>query len=371
MFYSMNPFSSPSQKSAVQTGAEVPQRDDLNERARNLLKNLVQRYIQDGQPVGSRTLSQDYSQSTGTDLSPATIRNVMADLEGFGLIASPHTSAGRIPTQQGLRFFVDSLLKVEPLEGAALNLLQSELQQGALDSSNIVEVASGMLSEITHLAGLVTVPKQNFSSLRQIEFLPLSERRVLAVLVTNDHDVQNRVIDVDRDYSRDELQQLAGYLNSHLAGLNMAEVRQRLLTEMTTARQTMNQMMADAVGIAEKVLAADDQSDVVVAGQTNLFGFDEFCDVGKLRGLLDAFNQKRELLDFLDRCEQANGIQIFIGHESGYQALDECSVIATPYGTDDNIAGVLGVVGPTRMAYDKVIPVVDATARLLGAALSK
>lgn len=344
---------------------------DLNERSRALLKNLIERYISDGQPVGSKTLAQDYSQSTGKGLSPATIRNVMGDLEGAGLIASPHTSAGRIPTQQGLRFFVDSLLKVEPLEGAALNLLQKELQQGDLDSSNVVEVASGMLSEITHMAGLVTVPKQDLSALRQIEFLPLSDRRVLAVLVTNDHDVQNRVIDVDREYSRDELQQLAGYLNANLSGLSMCDVRRRLLAEMTTARETMNKMMADAVGMAEKALAADDANDVVVAGQTNLFGFEEFCEVGKLRGLLDAFNQKRELLDFLDRCEHASGIQIFIGHESGYQPLDECSVIATPYGTQDDIIGVLGVVGPTRMAYDKVIPVVDATARLLGAALTK
>jgi heat-inducible transcriptional repressor len=348
---------------------------ELNERARALLKNLVERYISDGQPVGSKTLAEDYSQSTGKGLSPATIRNVMGDLEGAGLIASPHTSAGRIPTQQGLRFFVDSLLKVEPLEGAALNLLQTQLQQGDLDSSNIVEVASGMLSEITHMAGLVTVPKQEFSALRQIEFLPLSDRRVLAVLVTNDHDVQNRVIDVEREYGRDELQQLAGYLNAHLSGLSMSEVRRRLLAEMTTARETMNNMMADAVGMAEKALAAGDANDaasrVVVAGQTNLFGFEEFCEVGKLRGLLDAFNQKRELLGFLDRCENASGIQIFIGHESGYQPLDECSVIATPYGNQDDIIGVLGVVGPTRMAYDKVIPVVDATARLLGAALTK
>lgn len=350
------------------TSPQLP--NTLNERARTLLKALVERYISDGQPVGSRTLSTDFSQSTGNELSPATIRNVMADLEGAGLIASPHTSAGRIPTQQGLRFFVDSLLKVEPLKGAALNLLQNELQQGALDSSNIVEVASGMLSEITHMAGLVTVPKQNFSALRQIEFLPLSERRVLAVLVTNDHNVQNRVIEVDREYGRDELQQLANYLNSHFAGLGMTDVRRRLVAEMSTARQTMNQMMADAVGMAEKALAVDDCSDMVVAGQTNLFGFEEFCEVGKLRGLLDAFNQKRELLGFLDRCESASGIQIFIGHESGYQPLDDCSVIATPYGTQDNIIGVLGVVGPTRMAYDKVIPVVDATARLLGAALS-
>lgn len=347
-----------------------PPADNLNERARALLKTLVERYISDGQPVGSRTLSSDFSQHTGKDLSSATIRNVMADLESAGLVASPHTSAGRIPTQQGLRFFVDSLLKVEPLNSAALTVLQDEMRQGELDSSNIVEVASGMLSEITHMAGLVTVPKKNFSALRQIEFLPLSAGRVLAVLVTNDHDVQNRVIEVDREYSRDELQMLGNYLNQHFAGLNMAEVRRRLLTEMTNARQTMNQMMADAVGMAEKALAADDQSDVVVAGQTNLFGFDEFADVGKIRGLFDAFNQKRELLDFLDRCENASGIQIFIGHESGYQPLDECSVIATPYGNQDNIVGVLGVVGPTRMAYDKVIPVVDATARLLGAALS-
>jgi heat-inducible transcriptional repressor len=198
---------------------------------------------------------------------------------------------------------------------------------------------------------------------------------VLAVLVTNDHDVQNRVIDVEREYGRDELQQLAGYLNAHLSGLSMSEVRRRLLAEMTTARETMNNMMADAVGMAEKALAAGDANDaasrVVVAGQTNLFGFEEFCEVGKLRGLLDAFNQKRELLGFLDRCENASGIQIFIGHESGYQPLDECSVIATPYGNQDDIIGVLGVVGPTRMAYDKVIPVVDATARLLGAALTK
>lgn len=349
----------------------VPAQADLNERSRALLKTLVERYISDGQPVGSKTLAQDYSHSSGKGLSPATIRNVMGDLEAAGLIAAPHTSAGRIPTQQGLRFFVDSLLKVEPLAGTALNLLQKELQQGGLDSSNIVEIASGMLSEITHMAGLVTVPKQDFSALRQIEFLPLSQRRVLAVLVTNNHDVQNRVIDVEREYSRDELQQLAAYLNANLSGLSMSEVRRRLLSEMHNARDTLSQMMADAIDMAEKALADEGSNDVVVAGQTNLFGFEEFCEVGKLRGLLDAFNQKRELLGFLDRCEQASGIQIFIGHESGCQPLDECSVIATPYGNRDDIIGVLGVIGPTRMAYDKVIPVVDATARLLGAALTK
>lgn len=344
--------------------------DNLNERARGLLKTLVERYISDGQPVGSRTLSQDFNSRTGTELSPATIRNVMADLEENGLIASPHTSAGRIPTQTGLRFFVDSLLKVEPLEGAAFNLLQDQLRAGDLDSSNIVQLASDMLSELTHMAGMVTVPKVDVSALRQIEFLPLSDRRVLAILVTNDHDVQNRVLDVDRDYDRDELHQLANYLNTHFSGQPMSSVRRALLAEMSESREVMNKMMNNAVSLAEQALKGEDANDVVVAGQTNLLGFEEFCDVGKLKSVLDAFNQKRELLGFLDRCEHATGIQIFIGHESGYQPLDQCSVVAKPYGVGEDAIGVLGVVGPTRMAYDKVIPVVDATARLLGAALS-
>jgi heat-inducible transcriptional repressor len=339
----------------------------LNERAQFLFKALVERYIRDGQPVGSRTLSRD----SALNLSPATVRNVMADLEEFGLLRSPHTSAGRVPTDQGYRFFVDTLLRIEPLEGAQVAMLKEQLDP-AQNRGALMESASSLLSDITHLAGVIMLPRQEQVTLRQVEFLSLSEDQVLVILVVNEREVQNRVIRTGRLYGPSELQQAANYLNSLCAGKDLKTVRDEILAELRDARESMNAMMLAAVEMAEKALVTEpDADEVMVAGQTNLMDAGELGDMDKLRRLFEAFNEKRDLLHLLDQSLHATGMQIFIGGESGYNALDECSVITAPYGSDEEVLGVLGVIGPTRMAYERVIPIVDITARLLSAALNK
>ena len=339
----------------------------LNERAQFLFKALVERYIRDGQPVGSRTLSRD----SALNLSPATVRNVMADLEEFGLLRSPHTSAGRVPTDQGYRFFVDTLLRIEPLEGAQVAMLKEQLDP-AQNRGALMESASSLLSDITHLAGVIMLPRQEQVTLRQVEFLSLSEDQVLVILVVNEREVQNRVIRTGRLYGPSELQQAANYLNSLCAGKDLKTVRDEILAELRDARESMNAMMLAAVEMAEKALVTEpDADEVMVAGQTNLMDAGELGDMDKLRRLFEAFNEKRDLLHLLDQSLHATGMQIFIGEESGYNALDECSVITAPYGSDEEVLGVLGVIGPTRMAYERVIPIVDITARLLSAALNK
>lgn len=337
----------------------------LSERAQQMLRALIDRYVRDGQPVGSRTLARD----AGLKLSPATIRNVMSDLEELGFVASPHTSAGRVPTVQGYRFFVDTLLTVQPLDKRAVERMRAELN---LDKTpkDLVETASGMLSGITHLAGVVTLPKHGQPLFKRVEFMPLSEKRVLAILVIGKDEVQNRVLKVDKLYSAAELQQASNYLNHLFAGRDLDEVRDILLREMQETRSSMNDMMLAAMQMADQVLEKNRSEDFIVAGQTNLMEFHELCDIERLRKLFDAFNQKRDMLHLLDQCVHGAGIQIFIGEESGYKVLDECSMVTAPYTVDGKILGVLGVIGPTRMAYERVIPIVDATARLLGAALN-
>ena len=339
----------------------------LSERAQYLFKALVERYIRDGQPVGSRTLARDSS----PNLSPATVRNVMADLEDVGLLRSPHTSAGRVPTDQGYRFFVDTLLRIEPVEGAQVAMLKEQLHP-AQNRSALMESASSLLSDITHLAGVIMLPRQEQITLRQVEFLSLSEDQVLVILVVNEREVQNRIIRTGRPYSASELQQAANYLNSLCAGKDLLKVRDEILAELRAARESMNEMMLAAVDMAEKALVTEPEADeVMVAGQTNLMESGELGDMDKLRRLFEAFNEKRDLLHLLDHSLGATGIQIFIGEESGYNALGDCSVITAPYGAGEEVLGVLGVIGPTRMAYERVIPVVDITARLLSAALNK
>jgi heat-inducible transcriptional repressor len=343
--------------------------EDLSERARHLLKVLVERYIHEGQPVGSRTLSRD----SGLDLSPATIRNVMADLEHLGFIGSPHTSAGRIPTQKGYRFFVDTLVKFDAPGKQEIQALQARLAADAATSTDqqVVRAASDVLSRLTHMAGVVTIPRNVLGSMRHIEFLPLSDRRVLAILVVNEQEVQNRILHMDRDYSADELLQAANYLNDQFAGRTMIRVREKLISEMREARESMNRLMMDAIVMAQQVLdTTDENGSYFVAGETNLMDFAELSDVGKLRELFEAFGRKRDILHLLDRCMDASNMQIFIGDESGYDLFDDCSVIATPYTVDQEVVGVLGVIGPTRMAYERVIPIVDITAKLLGSALN-
>ncbi len=338
---------------------------ELNERSRQLLKLLVERYISDGQPVGSASLSRDKS----LGVSSATIRHVMADLENLGLIHSPHTSAGRIPTNKGYRFFVDSLLTVQQPEQQLLKQLKINVgqQQGR---SQVIASASQLLSGITHLAGVVSLPKREAASFRQIELMPLSKSRVLVILVTNDDEVHNKVIQTPREFTPSELQCAANYLNSLFGGQSLRQVKTIIAQEMSETRQQMNQMMIDAINLAHQSVGDDLQSDdIVLSGATNLMDFQELSDISNMRHLFDAFSQKQDIIQLLDRCMQAEGVQIFIGDESGYQVFGDCSLVTAPYTVDNETVGVLGVIGPTRMAYDKVIPMVDITAKVLGEAL--
>jgi len=339
---------------------------DLSERAQLMLRALIDRYVRDGQPVGSRTLARE----AGLDLSPATVRNVMSDLEALGFVCSPHTSAGRVPTVQGYRFFVDTLLKVQPLDSRAIHSMRLELSLEQTPK-DLVESASGLLSGITRMTGVVTFPRQEHALFKRVEFLRLSGTQVLAILVTGEDEVQNRILTTEKEHSPAELQQASNYLNEMFAGKDLAQARAALLHEMQETRTNMNSMMVTAMHMADQVLEKNQSEDYVMAGQTNLMDFQELCDLDKLRKLFDAFNTKRDMLHLLDQCIHSEGIQIFIGDESGYQMLDECSMVTAPYSVDGQVLGVLGVIGPTRMAYDRVIPIVDATARLLGAALNQ
>ena len=341
----------------------------LNYRAQTLLKTLVTRYIRDGQPVGSRTLSKELE----LELSPATIRNVMADLEDMGLIKAPHTSAGRIPTARGYRLFVDTLLKMQPLkQSETLRLQQELLKNNDANPQEVFEHASKLLSEITHLTAVIMLPRYEAKMLRYVEFLPLSDQRILVIWVMNEHEVQNRIIHTSRSYSPAELQQAANYLNAAFVGKDIHQVRENLLHEMQHDRETMNAMMQAVIEVAEKAfIQPPSNGDYIMSGETHLMGVNELSNVDKLRQLFAAFNQKRDILNLLDQAISANGMQIFIGEESGYEILDECSVVTSPYLVGDQIIGVVGVIGPTRMAYDRIIPIVDVTARLVGAALAQ
>jgi len=343
--------------------------EPLNERAQQLLRVLIENYIRDGQPVGSRVLSRD----SGLSLSSATIRNVMADLEELGFVTSPHTSAGRVPTDKGYRFFVDTLLHVRPLEDEALSEIRRQLD-AVQDSKALVATASQLLSSVTRLAGVVTLPRTQQASVTQIEFVGLSENRVLVVLVFNDREVQNRIIQLERYYSPDELKRASNFLNEHIRGRSLGQVRAEILRQLQETREHMNQLMMDAIAVAKKVFdgngGGEDKLEYVIAGETNLMGVAEMSNVERLRRLFEAFNEKRDFLNLLDQSLKAEGVQIFIGHESGYQVLDDCTVVTAPYAAGDSVMGVLGVIGPTRMAYERVIPIVDMTAKLLGAALN-
>ncbi len=351
---------------ARKTGEETP---PLDERARAVLRGLIERYVREGQPVGSRVLSRDLT----LGLSPASIRNVMADLEDLGLISSPHVSAGRVPTRRGYRVFVDGLLKVEPLAPPELKRLRASLSQVEEGADQVAGEVSRMVAKITRMAGLVTVPRHNRAAWRHIEFLRLSDRRVLAVLVLDDREVQNRVLELAEDYPPETLTATANYLNEQFAGRTLAQVRKELLAGMRDDMCHMNTLAQTALAMGERMFEFGDkpEADYVLAGETNLMGFSDLADLGRLKALFEAFNRKREILELLDRALAAPGVQIFIGEESGYAVLGDLSVVVSSYGGEDRPLGVVGVIGPTRMAYQKVIPVVDVTARLLGAALKK
>lgn len=346
-----------------------PGDEALNERAQRLLRILVESYIRDGQPVGSRALSRE----SGLQLSSATIRNVMADLEELGFVASPHTSAGRVPTDKGYRFFVDTLLQLRTPDELASAEMRRQFEASRDSSTDLIASVSQLLSSVTQLAGVVTVPRTRQASITQIEFVALSEKRVLVVLVFNDREVQNRIIQLERHFSADELKRAANYLNEQFRGRGLREVRQEILRQLSEAHAHLNQIMLDAISMAQQVFesgGAETHLEYVIKGETNLMGAAELTSVEKLRRLFEAFNEKRDFLHLLDHSLKAEGVQIFIGHESGYRILDDCSVVTAPYADGDGVVGVLGVIGPTRMAYERVIPIVDMTAKLLGAALN-
>jgi len=336
----------------------------LDKRAQILLKTLVEHYISDGQPVGSRTLSK----CSGLDLSPATIRNVMSDLEELGFIASPHTSAGRIPTQRGYRFFVDTLLTVQPLQKQEIQRLEYELSSP--DPQELIASAAGLLSSLTQFAGVVMIPKRRSIAFRHLEFLPLSEKRILVIIVTSDGNVQNRIIMVDKPYSASELTQATNFFNQHYSGSTFEQVQKKLHEELKQMQSDMTRLMAAALEASGKVLD-DDKDGVVISGERNLLQVDDLsANVTSLRKLFEVFERRTSLMQLLDNSQRAEGIQIFIGGESGYLPLDECSMVTAPYEADGQVVGTLGVIGPTRMAYERVIPIVDITAKLLSNALS-
>ena len=341
-------------------------REGLDERAQILLRILVDKYIRDGQPVGSRTLSRE----SGLDLSPATIRNIVADLEELGFVSSPHTSAGRVPTNKGYRFFVDTLIKLTPPKGDELLRFSQSLDVAAGDPQALALSVSNLLSAVTSLAGIVTVPRRAQTAVRQIEFLPLSGHRVLAILVVNDREVQNKILNVRRDFGSDELKRASNYLNELFGGRSLSQVRELLLAELKNTRATMNALMVEAIELAQKVFPeTEPEREFIVAGETNLMGVDQVGSVETLKGLFEAFGRQGDILHLLDQSMNADGVQIFIGHESGYQLLDSYSIVTAPFVGADDTMGVLGVIGPTRMAYERVIPIVDITAKLLARAL--
>ncbi|GAP35100.1 heat-inducible transcriptional repressor HrcA [Piscinibacter sakaiensis] len=332
----------------------------MDERAKTLLKTLVERYIADGQPVGSRTLSK----ASGLELSPATIRNVMADLEELGLIASPHTSAGRIPTARGYRLFVDTMMTAQPRRFPDL-----EPQLTPDQPKRVIANAAQLLSSLSSFVGVVTAPRKP-SVFHHIEFMRLSERRVLLILVTPDGDVQNRVIFTAQDHSAAQLQEASNFLTAHYAGLTLEEMRQRLRSEVDRLRGEISGLMQAAVDAGSQALA-DDGEQVIVSGERNLLSVQDFSsDMGSLRRLFDLFEQKTQLIRLLDVSSQAEGVRIYIGGESGVVPYEELSVVSAPYEVDGQVVGTLGVIGPTRMAYDRMIQIVDITSRLVGNALS-
>jgi heat-inducible transcriptional repressor len=341
---------------------------EIGEREQQIFRLLVEQYIQDGAPVGSRTLSK----MPGVSVSAASVRNVLGDLEEIGLLAAPHTSAGRVPTCDGFRLFVDTMLEVQPIVDADVDLLKNKLTPDQ-DDKSLLKHATNYLSGFTNMAGVVTLPKRGATIFRQIEFLPLSEHRVLVILVVNEKNVQNRILTLDRDYTSSELQEMANFLNQQYAGKDLVSVRDMVRTELEKTQASMNEQMQHMISMAGRVFDNDDEpgdEDVIVAGQTNLMNFSELSDVENLRDLFDAFAEKRDIYHVLERCISADGVQIFIGQESGYDLLGMCSLVTSPYEVNGDVVGILGVVGPTRMAYDRVVPVVDVTSKLVSAALN-
>ena len=340
----------------------------LSERASVVLTRLIEHYVATGSPVGSTTLAR----AKGVDVSSATVRNVMADLEDCGLIQSPHTSAGRVPTALGYRVFIDSILQTKPTSCVEIEQIEKALYQ-IDDPKELIQNASKLLSDLTSFAGVVSMPDSDHSCFKQIEFLRLSNRRVLAILVTTDGLVENKVLGLDKDYSESELVQASNYFNQAYQSQTMFAVRQDLLDKMAQDSDSVHEAMKTAVEMAQSLLKGGEEessSAVLLSGEDNLMGLPDFVETEQLKNLLDTFHTKQVLLDLVSRSLKGEGIKIFIGEESGYEALEGCSVVTMPYRKEGHRVGVLGVIGPTRMPYGKVVSVVDVTARLLSSALS-
>ncbi len=330
----------------------------LDDRSKMLLKALVERYIADGQPVGSRTLSR----AAGMELSPATIRNVMSDLEELGLIVSPHTSAGRIPTARGYRLFVDTMLTVQPAQYSSHSLAPDQPQK-------VISNAANLLSSLSQFVGVVIAPRRS-SAFRHMEFLRLSEKRLLVIIVSPEGDVQNRVIYTEVDYTQAQLVEAANFLNSHYVGLDIDQVRASLQGEVESLRSEIASLMQAAVNVSSDAIS-EGQDEVVIAGERNLLSVSDFSsDMGHLRRAFDLFEQKAQLMRLLDVAGQAEGVRIFIGGESQVVPFEDLSIVSSPYEVDGKVVGTLGVIGPTRMPYERMIQIVDITSKLVSNALS-
>lgn len=340
----------------------------LNDRSQLLFKNLMGLYLNEGKPVGSTTLAN----MPDIGLSSATVRNVMADLEKMGLIHAPHTSAGRVPTDIGYRLFVDSLITYQPISQQNIHSIHQQLLP-TLNQDDLLASASKVLSGITGMTSMVLMPNKEQEVLKHFEFIALGGNRVLVVLVFNDNDVQNRIIELEQAITASELRQISDYLNEQFVGKSLAQAKKNLVSRMETIRQGMNQFMMSVVQATDSVLSdqLEQKLPYLISGQNNLFNYQELASSDKLRALFHSFEQHSDVLGLLDKSMQAKGVQIFIGQECGNEIYQGCSVVTTPYEVDGEVLGVLGVVGPSRMQYDKVIPKVDMTAKILGSLLKR
>jgi heat-inducible transcriptional repressor len=336
-----------------------------SDRAKKILSAIIDNYIEEGIPVGSKKIAT-YDRF---NLSPATIRNVMSDLENLGFLSSPHTSSGRIPTPKGYRFFIDRLLQLQPVANDQFTSIQETVSQTKSNSKDLATNVSSTLSAITQLAGIVTVPKKQESILKEIDFIPLSEKRILAIVVINDAEVENKILQMKRSYTREELQISSNYLNQNYVGKSFEYIKDDLVKQIEETSELAQSLMNNIVNIADEVLKTQKTEEYVVSGENRLMDFDELSDIKKLKELFQVFNEKQLLLQLLDKSISTSNIQIFIGEESGYKLLDNCSLITAPYTNEEGSIGVLGVIGPTRIAYQKVIPIVDITAKLLSQSL--
>ena len=338
----------------------------MNSRSLQVLKSLIERYIADGQPVPSKLLAQD----SRLGLSPASIRSIMADLESAGYLQSPHTSAGRIPTTQGYRLFVDHFVTTQNLTAVNMSKITQKLHSGT-DKNGLINQASSLLSELTHLAGLVSIPRKEQVVLKQVEFVALSDNRILVILILDSHEVQNRIIYTERRYTPSELEQAANYLTQHYAGKDLKTVRQALLQGLQQDRVDLEQMLQVVMEMAEKTMQQAHSEAYVLAGERHLLQQAEEGQFEHLKRLFSTFEQKRDVLHLLDRALEADGVKIFIGEEAGYSVFDDYSLVTAPYSFQGRVIGVLGVIGPVRMPYESVIATVDITARLLSSALDE